>query len=71
MVVLVLISDRAGLAEAALGEGTGVKLHKLSVKELKDVSGLGLPVGATLTCCMNSAVRHVQDERSRQFQCPD
>ena len=25
----------AGLAEAALGEGSGVKLHKLSVKELK------------------------------------
>lgn len=26
-----------GLAEAALGEGSGVKLHKLSVKELKAV----------------------------------
>jgi len=27
----------AGLADAALGEGTGVKLHKLSVKEIKAV----------------------------------
>ena len=26
-----------GLADAALGEGTGVKLHKLSVKEIKAV----------------------------------
>ena len=27
----------AGLADAALGEGTGVKLHKLSVREIKAV----------------------------------
>jgi hypothetical protein len=27
-----------GLADAALGEGTGVKLHKLSVREIKAVS---------------------------------
>jgi hypothetical protein len=26
-----------GLADAALGEGTGVKIHKLSVKEIKAV----------------------------------
>lgn len=26
-----------GLADAALGEGTGVKLHKLSVREIKAV----------------------------------
>ena len=26
-----------GLAEAALGEGTGAKLHKLSVKDIKYV----------------------------------
>jgi hypothetical protein len=26
-----------GLAEAALGEGAGLKLHKLSVRELKNV----------------------------------
>ncbi|PCH42875.1 hypothetical protein WOLCODRAFT_102715 [Wolfiporia cocos MD-104 SS10] len=31
-----------GLAETALGEGSGIKLHKLSVKELKDVSGIGI-----------------------------
>ena len=31
-------SDRTtGLAEAALGEGTGAKLHKLSVKDIKYV----------------------------------
>lgn len=41
-----------GLAEAALGEGTGVKLHKLSVKELKDVRSdhyLFLPRGLLLS----------------------
>ncbi|KAI0691058.1 SNF2 family N-terminal domain-containing protein [Cytidiella melzeri] len=35
--MLRLQETKTGLAEAALGEGTGVKLHKLSVKELKDV----------------------------------
>ncbi|KAL6299805.1 SNF2 family N-terminal domain-containing protein [Sparassis latifolia] len=35
--MLQLQETKVGLAEAALGEGTGVKLHKLSVKELKDV----------------------------------
>lgn len=29
---------KVGLAEAALGEGTGAKLHKLSVKDIKYVS---------------------------------
>lgn len=29
---------KTGLAEAALGEGTGGKLHKLSVKDIKFVS---------------------------------
>jgi len=28
----------SGLAEAALGEGTGAKLHKLSVKDIRYVS---------------------------------
>lgn len=36
--MLRLQETKTGLAEAALGEGGGVKLHKLSVKELKDVS---------------------------------
>jgi hypothetical protein len=31
-----------GLAEAALGEGSSAKLHKLSVKDIKYVSELGL-----------------------------
>lgn len=35
--MLKLQETKTGLAEAALGEGGGVKLHKLSVKELKDV----------------------------------
>ena len=28
-----------GLSDAALGEGTGMKLHKMSVKEIKLVRG--------------------------------
>ncbi|KZT67894.1 hypothetical protein DAEQUDRAFT_672524 [Daedalea quercina L-15889] len=35
--MLRLQDTKTGLAEAALGEGSGVKLHKLSVKELKAV----------------------------------
>lgn len=31
---------KTGLAEAALGEGTGAKLHKLSVKEIKLLFGI-------------------------------
>lgn len=38
--MLKLQETKVGLAEAALGEGTGVKLHKLSVKELKDLFGM-------------------------------
>ncbi|KAI0337147.1 hypothetical protein BDW22DRAFT_1410049 [Trametopsis cervina] len=38
--MLRLQDTKTGLAEAALGEGTGVKLHKLSVKELKDLFGM-------------------------------
>ncbi|THG95132.1 hypothetical protein EW026_g6464 [Hermanssonia centrifuga] len=38
--MLKLQDTKTGLAEAALGEGTGVKLHKLSVKELKALFGL-------------------------------
>jgi hypothetical protein len=29
---------KTSLSDAALGEGTGMKLHKLSVKEIKTVS---------------------------------
>jgi len=31
---------KTGLAEAALGEGTGAKLHKLSVKDIKYLFGI-------------------------------
>jgi hypothetical protein len=32
------LTSISGLSEAALGEGTGAKLHKLSVKQIKSVS---------------------------------
>ncbi|KAI0725557.1 P-loop containing nucleoside triphosphate hydrolase protein [Fomitopsis betulina] len=38
--MLKLQDTKLGLAEAALGEGSGVKLHKLSVKELKALFGI-------------------------------
>ncbi|EMD32811.1 hypothetical protein CERSUDRAFT_143402 [Gelatoporia subvermispora B] len=38
--MLKLQETKVGLAEAALGEGSGVKLHKLSVKEIKDLFGM-------------------------------
>ncbi|GJE92995.1 SNF2 family N-terminal domain-containing protein [Phanerochaete sordida] len=41
--MLKLQDTKTGLAEAALGEGGGVKLHKLSVKELKDLFGMSKP----------------------------
>ncbi|EKM52744.1 uncharacterized protein PHACADRAFT_211962 [Phanerochaete carnosa HHB-10118-sp] len=41
--MLKLQETKTGLADAALGEGSGVKLHKLSVKELKDLFGLSKP----------------------------
>jgi len=31
---------KVGLADAALGEGTGMKLHKMSVKEIKTLFGM-------------------------------
>ena len=40
----------AGLAEAALGEGSGVKLHKLSVKELKAVRSTLVPISLCKVC---------------------
>lgn len=36
--MLALQDVKVGLAEAALGEGNGLKLSKLSVKQIKDVS---------------------------------
>lgn len=38
--MLKLQDTKTGLAEAALGEGSGIKLHKLSVKELRDLFGM-------------------------------
>ena len=37
---------KTGLSDAALGEGSGMKLNKLSVKEIKHVRRSGAPVGA-------------------------
>jgi hypothetical protein len=34
---LIIKKKKLGLADAALGEGTGVKLNKLSVREIKAV----------------------------------
>lgn len=42
--MLQLQETKTGLAEAALGEGNGIKLHKLSVKQLKAVSLLVYPI---------------------------
>lgn len=36
--MLILQDTKVGLSDAALGEGGGIKLHKLSVKQLKAVS---------------------------------
>jgi len=53
-----------GLADAALGEGTGVKLHKLSVKEIKAVRRVPIPLSCTSpvlvlrTLTLNTALRH-------------
>ncbi|KIP06767.1 hypothetical protein PHLGIDRAFT_30351 [Phlebiopsis gigantea 11061_1 CR5-6] len=44
--MLKLQETKTGLAEAALGEGSGVKLHKLSVKELKDLFGMSKTNGS-------------------------
>ncbi len=44
-----MLTNLTGLAEAALGEGGSVKLHKLSVKELKDVRRLLLLSSLALT----------------------
>ncbi|CAL1697769.1 unnamed protein product [Somion occarium] len=38
--MLQLQETKTGLAEAALGEGNGIKLHKLSVKQLKALFGM-------------------------------
>jgi len=39
--MLELQDVKVGLSEAALGEGTGAKLHKLSVKQIKSLFGMG------------------------------
>jgi len=39
--MLALQDVKVGLSEAALGEGTGAKLHKLSVKQIKSLFGMG------------------------------
>jgi hypothetical protein len=49
-----------GLADAALGEGTGVKLHKLSVREIKAVRSffLLLPLARLAYSRALSALRY-------------
>jgi hypothetical protein len=49
--MLKLQDVKVGLAEAALGEGTGTKLHKLSVKDIKYVSQTFFPWTLSLTSC--------------------
>ncbi|KAF7967113.1 hypothetical protein HWV62_35883 [Athelia sp. TMB] len=39
--MLELQDVKVGLSEAALGEGNGARLHKLSVKQLKSLFGMG------------------------------
>ncbi|CAA7262707.1 unnamed protein product [Cyclocybe aegerita] len=46
--MLKLQDVKTGLAEAALGEGTGAKLHKLSVKDIKYLFGMGPASNTTL-----------------------
>ncbi|KAI4522550.1 hypothetical protein K525DRAFT_255497 [Schizophyllum commune Loenen D] len=41
--MLKLQDVKMGLAEAALGEGTGTRLHKMSVKEIKFLFGMAKP----------------------------
>jgi len=43
--MLELQDVKVGLSEAALGEGTGAKLHKLSVKQIKSLFGMGPKTG--------------------------
>ena len=55
------------MAEAALGEGSGVKLHKLSVKELKAVRLRNISTLTTQLIHAYIALWHVEDEWTRQF----
>ena len=55
--MLKLQDVKMGLAEAALGEGTGTRLHKMSVKEIKFVSFLDLRI-RRLALINFPAVRH-------------
>lgn len=50
-----------GLADAALGEGTGVKLNKLSVREIKAVRppSLSSSSSSPAHCALFLALRHV------------
>ena len=59
--MLKLQETKTGLAEAALGEGGGIKLHKLSVKELKDVRDACF---STLTIMLMHDIRPVSLETS-------
>lgn len=49
--MLKLQDVKVGLAEAALGEGTGNKLHKLSVKDIKFVSNYTFCLSPILKIC--------------------
>ena len=66
--MLKLQDTKLGLAEAALGEGSGTRLQKLSVKQIKDVrpASLLLPsllVSRPCLTCLISALRYDPDEQ--------
>ena len=51
------------LADAALGEGKGVRPQNLSIKEIKDVRSVSLPVCESYLTCSTPAVRHVSEKQ--------
>ena len=61
--MLKLQDTKLGLAEAALGEGSGTRLQKLSVKQIKDVRPAFLLACLSHLTCSCSAVRHDSAEQ--------
>ncbi|KAF9007048.1 SNF2 family DNA-dependent ATPase [Cyathus striatus] len=59
--MLKLQDVKVGLAEAALGEGTGAKLHKLSVKDIKYLFGMTAPEANKSGQSSQSGARVVDD----------
>lgn len=63
--MLRLQETKMGLSDAALGEGGGVKLHKLSVKQLKAVSSHAYSLNLASVDRLRSAVWHVASRKRR------